>query len=217
MHFLLTADSLAAAICALQTELATPACTEYAEPMIVERTFLVLALLVAVQGCMPSDSSGADANAEPTIMFQPFTSKTWSLTIMNGEAQLSITDGGGTAACALSEDQRRSLGAAGVQIIAHLAGMVTETCPSGSHFPLSQCAAALGSGAYVPAGCAFYRQWDAQGASLGIAAAINGEISFAGDAAACTIIANVGFFGGSFAERFTLTNGTAAQPWCREG
>jgi hypothetical protein len=191
--------------------------TEYAALMIAERTLPVLALLVAVQGCMPSDTPAADASANPTIMFQPFTSKTWSLSIMNGEAQLSITDGGGPAACALSEDQRRSLGTAGVQIIAHLPGMVTETCPAGhGGFTLTECAAPLGSSAYVPAGCAFYRQWDAQGASVGVAVAINGVISFSGDATSCYIIANIGFLGADFNEQFTLMNGPTAQPWCRE-
>lgn len=186
--------------------------------MIAERTLRVLVLLVAAEGCTPSGSSASDAtsDADPIIMFQPFTSKTWSLSMVGGVAQLSITDGGGAAACALAEDQRRSLGTAGVQIIVHLSGTVIDKCPV-DHFPIAKCAAALGSDAYVPAGCAFYRQWDAQGTSLGIAAAINGEISFAGDANSCTFIANVGFLGGSFAERFTLVNGAAAQPWCREG
>ncbi|HEX2692002.1 MAG TPA: hypothetical protein VHN14_35580 [Kofleriaceae bacterium] len=177
----------------------------------------VLVVLVAAEGCMPSGAAAMDAtDAVPTIMFQPFTSMTWSLSMTGGAAQLSITDGGGTAACALSEDQRRSLGTAGVQIIAHLSGTVTDTCPSG-HFPLSKCATALGTDPYAPAGCAFYRQWNAQGTPVGTTAAINGEISFTGDATSCTIIANVGFLGGSFSERFTLMNGAGVQPWCREG
>lgn len=186
--------------------------------MTAERTLRVLVLLVATEGCIPSGNSASDAtsDAEPIIMFQPFTSMTWSLSLTSGAAQLSITDGGGAAACALSVDHQRSLGAAGVQLILHLPGTVTGPCPV-DHFTLTKCAATLGSDAYVPAGCAFYRQWNAQGTSLGIAAAINGEITFTGDANSCSIRANVGFLGGSFSETFTLMNGATAQPWCRQG
>jgi hypothetical protein len=185
--------------------------------MIAERTpgVLLLFILVAAVGCTPGNAaSDAPSDAEPVIPFQMFTSTTWSLSIVGGAAQLSITDGAGTAACALAEDQRRSLGTAGVQIIAHLSGTVTDVCPSG-HFTVNKCPATLGADAYAPAGCAFYRKWDAQGASLGIAPAINGEISFTGDATSCTIVANVGFLGANFAERFTLMNGAGMQPWCR--
>lgn len=146
-------------------------------------------------------------------MFQPFTSTTWSLAMMGGAAQLSITDGSGAVACTLSVDQQHTLGAAGVQIIVQLAGTVTDPCPVGQ-YPVTPRCASPGSAAYVPAGCAFYRQWDARGNTIGITAAINGEISIFGGTTSCTVRANVGFLGGSFAEMLTLTNGAGAQPWC---
>lgn len=153
-------------------------------------------------------------DGEPIVVFQPFTSTTWSLAMAGGAAQLSITDGAGAAACALPVDHQNSLGAAGVQIILQLPGTVTGTCPAGTYTLLQRCAATLGAAPYVPAGCAFYRQWDARGQSIGIAAAINGEITIVGDATACSIRANVGFLGGSFAETFTLRDNAGAQPWC---
>ena len=183
--------------------------------MIVERTLRVLVLLVAAGGCQPSSGDGnPPSDAAPIIMYERFVSTTWSLSTTGGAAQLSITDAAGPAACALSVDQHRSLGAAGVQIILQLPGMVTGTCPQGGYSINGKCAAALGSAAYVPAGCAFYRKWDAQGALVGLTAAINGEITIAGTPSSCTIRASVGFLGASFDEIFSLTNGATAQPWC---
>jgi hypothetical protein len=137
--------------------------------------------------------------------------------MIGGAAQLSITDGSGAAACALAEDQRNSLGAAGGQIILRLPGMVTDTCPvnAGGYTIRTNCPATLGSEAYVPEGCAYYRRWDAQGAPLGITVALNGEITIAGSASSCTIRANVGFLGAAFSEVLTLTTGTGPQPWCK--
>jgi hypothetical protein len=150
------------------------------------------------------------------IAYEPFASNTWSLSMTGGAAQLSITDGGGPAACALSTDYRQSLGAAGVQIILQLPGTVTGTCPVGE-FPMkTQCATALGSGAYVPAGCAYYRKFDAQGAPIGFALAVKGStITFIGNENSCMIRASITFVGNSFIENFELMNGTGMQPWCR--
>lgn len=181
-----------------------------------DRTLRVLVLVVAAAGCKASSSEtdGGVPDGEPIVMFQPFTSTTWSLAMAGGAAQLSITDGSGAAACALSVDQHHTLGAAGVQIILQLPDMVTAPCPTNHYTIMQHCSASLGSAAYVPAGCAFYRQWDAQGKTIGIAAAINGEITFVGDTTSCSIRANVGFLGASFAETITLANGAGAQPWC---
>ena len=181
------------------------------------RTLGVVVVFVAAAGCDSSMSSGADAagpDGEPVIMFQPFTSTTWSLAVMGGAAQISITDGSGAAACALSTDQHNGLGAAGVQLIMQLPGTATDPCPSGHYDVTPRCPATLGSAAYAPAGCAFYRQWDAQGKEVGIAVAINGTITFVGDPTSCSIQASIGFLCGSFAETFTLRNGTGMQPWC---
>jgi hypothetical protein len=194
--------------------------------MIAERTLLVLFLIAAAGGCPAPAGSGNDggvdaldggADATPMITYDPFTSKTWSLSTTGGAAQLSITDGGGPAACALSTDHAHSLGVAGVQIILQLPGTVTGTCPVGDFSLNMHCASALGSGAYVPAGCAYYRKFDAQGTPIGFAVAIQGLISIVGDATSCMIRASITFVGNSFVENFVLMNGDGVQPWCREG
>lgn len=186
--------------------------------MIAERTLRVLVLLVAAGGCTPQSAFDPGPDAAPIIMYDPLTSHTWSLSIMGSAAQLSITDGSGPAACALSADQRRGLGAAGGQIILRLPVMATDMCPAlVSGYELrSNCPATLGSEAYVPEGCAFYRRWDAQGAPLGITVALNGVIKSTGNGTSCTIYANVGFLGAAFSEMVSLTNGTGAQPWCKD-
>ena len=184
--------------------------------MIVARSFVVLVALALAGGCSSSgEGPTADAapDGPPIIMAERFTSATWSLSIVDGAAQLSITDGTGAAACALSGDHHRGLGAAGMQILVSLPGTVTGPCPVGG-YSLIKCAANLGDGVFVPAGCGFFRRWSADGTSLGIAAAISGEITFAGTATSCSLRANVGFLGTSFAEMFTLTAAPATQPWC---
>ena len=185
--------------------------------MIAERTLRVLVLLAAAGGCMPMDDTTPGPDPTPIIMYDPLTSHTWSLSMMGGAAQLSITDGSGPAACALGADQRLSLGAAGGQIILRLPVMATDTCPAlTSGYELrSNCPATLGSEAYVPEGCAFYRRWDAQGTPLGITVALNGVIKSTGNATSCTIYANIGFLGAAFSEMVSLTNGTGMQPWCK--
>jgi hypothetical protein len=182
--------------------------------MIVERTLRVLVLLVAAGGCMPSGGSTSTPDAAPMIMYERFVSTTWSLSTIGGASQLTITDAAGAAACALSVDQKRTLGGAGVEIILQLAGPVTDTCPAGHYSINGKCPATFGTDAYVPAGCAFYRKWDAQGALVGFTVAINGEITIVGTPDSCTIRASVGFLGASFDEVFTMTNGAGAQPWC---
>jgi hypothetical protein len=187
--------------------------------MFVERWLCALVSLTvaggAAGGCSSSTSEddAPPPDGTPAISYVPFTSMTWSLATMSGTSQLSISDQPGAAACALGSDQHHSLGAAGVQIILHLPDPTTETCPQGN-YTLMKCAAQLGTDAYVPAGCAFYRQFDAQGNVLGIAPGIDGVVSIAGTASSCAIRATVGFVGASFTEMFALANGDAAQPWC---
>jgi hypothetical protein len=188
--------------------------------MTAQPVIRVLVLIAAAGGCKSStgDDDGTDpgVDAIPSISFERFSSHTWSLSQKDGAAQLSISDTKGSAACALSVDMKNGLGEAGVQIIVQLPGMVSGTCPV-DHFTLgTHCGAALGSGPYVPAGCAYYRKFDAQGATIGIAAAIAGEIDFSGSANECTIRTNVGFVGATFTEQASLINGAGAQPWCEE-
>jgi len=150
-------------------------------------------------------------------MYEPFAATTWSLAVVGDRHQLSVTSGTGAAACALATDHRNALGAAGHQMILNFgAATAGVACPQGSYELLMTCPNVLGSDASVTADCAYFRKWDAQGISLGTAASISGIISVAGSEGSCTIRANVGFVGGSFANMATLTNGTGAQPWCLE-
>jgi len=184
--------------------------------MIGEEALRVFVLLGAAGGCMPSNSSpNPDAKTAPIIMYEPsFTSKTWSLSITGSAAQLSISDVSGPAACALSPDQKQSLPAGGGQIILRLPGVVTGTCPVKTYTINTHCAATLGTEAYVPEGCAFYRKWDAQGQLIGFTAALSGEIGFSGSDTQCLIRANVGFLGAIFDEQKEMMNGAGMQPWC---
>jgi hypothetical protein len=174
-----------------------------------------LVLLSLVVGCpapTTSEPPGPDAGV---LSFEQFTSKTWSLSVSGGVAQLSITDAGGPPACALASDQKRGLPAAGVQIIVALPGTLTEACPGlVGGYEIMKCPLSLGTATTVPQGCAFYRRWDASGAGLGVLGALNGIITISGTATTCTIRANVGFLGANFSETFSLTGGTGAQPWC---
>jgi hypothetical protein len=186
--------------------------------MTVERTLCALALIAAAGGCPSMAGSGGDVGPDtpPAITYEPFVSKTWSLSAMAGATQLSITDGGGAAACALAQDYRQTLGGTGVQIILQLPGMPPSPCPVGEYALLKNCPSTFGSGKYVPAGCAYYRKWDAQGSQVGMTIAVDGLITIAGDAASCSLRVSITFRGHSFIENFTLMNGDGLEPWCRE-
>lgn len=177
---------------------------------------IAAAAAAALAGCTNTEggNDGGNGDATQALMFEPFTSVTWSLSRSGNIQQLSITDTSGAAACAAAQDHRNSLPTGGSQIILRLATDPAGVCPVGNYPITANCALNLGGGPHVAVGCAYYRKWSPQGASLGIAAAINGEVMVAGSDQQCTIRANVGFLGGSFAQMLTLTNGAAAQPWC---
>jgi hypothetical protein len=185
--------------------------------MIAERTLRVLVLLVAAGGCNMASDDAPPGDAGPTLIdYERFTSQTWSLSTTGSAAQLSISDKPGAAACALSTDRHNTLGGPGVEILVHLPGAVTGTCPVKEYTLNKNCAANLGAGVYVPEGCAYFRKWDAQGAEVGITVVHDGLINFIGDATSCTIRASITFIGNSFSETFVLSNGTGMQPWCRD-
>ena len=174
---------------------------------------ICVGLFVVLGAC--TDTEGTDQpDAAPAIEYETFTPTTWSLANTGGQYQLSVTDGTGTAACALSSNHQNALGAAGAQLILQLSDASGVPCPVGMYPMRMNCPASLGAGAAVPESCAYYRRWDAQGALLGLMVALNGEITVTGTASSCSIRANVGFRGGSFAHTVTLTDGQAAQPWC---
>lgn len=177
-----------------------------------ERTWPILALLVV--GCSDPGGGGSNPDATVPIMYQALNAATFSMSMKSGAAQISLTDGTGTAACQLSVDHTRSLGTAGAQIILRLPDPVTDTCPVGTYGLRMKCDLSLGSEAFVPAGCAFYRRWDASGTALGIASALNGSVMIGGSALSCTVRVSIGFLGDTYTDTFNLTNGTGQQPWC---
>lgn len=187
------------------------------------KSSLALVLLsVLLAGCPDPDDNnmmgGPDAappaDAVPPISYESFAATTWSVSMVDGRYQVSITDGTGVSACALSADHRNDLGTAGHQLIMSVPAAGGLPCPAGSYPMNTSCGINVGTGTAVPASCAFYRKWDAQGALLGVAGAINGEVTFAGSTGSCTVRVNVGFVGGSFAMMATLSDGQGAQPWC---
>lgn len=173
-------------------------------------------LLVMACGCETTEPPVDQPDALPVLQYENFAATTWSIAMVEGRYQLSITDGTGTPACALSQDHGNDLGAAGHQLILSLPDTSGVPCPNGMYPMNTSCGTNLGDGASVPASCAYYRAWNEQGALLGVAGAINGEITVGGSTGSCTIRVNVGFLGGSFAMMATLTDGAGAQPWCTE-
>jgi hypothetical protein len=172
---------------------------------------LVLLLLV---GCEPKDDDPDRPDAAPAVMYQPFDATTWGLAIVGDRVQLSVTDGTGGTACTASQDHHTSPGPDTHQMILNITMAPGVTCPVGSFDMRTNCPTNPGSDAFVVAGCAYYREWDAQGQLRGSAASRNGIITIAGTETNCTVRANVGFLGGSFANMATLVNGVGAQPWC---
>jgi hypothetical protein len=182
----------------------------------------VIAILCVAVGCTNSKTGGGDlADAPPGVTFTGLTPTEWSLASANGQWQIALSDAD-TAheaqGCALATDQHNGLGAAGGEIVIGLpkaddGSTPASPCPA-DNYTLQKCANILGTGAFVPPGCAFYRQFDATGAVVGTTASLNGVVKISGDQGACTVIVTVGFFGKSFTEQTTLVNGATAQPWC---
>lgn len=163
---------------------------------------------------------GADASSQ-NLGYHPFTPHTRSLALAGGnngsELQLAITDGTGAIACNLAVDKANSLGVAGSAIIADVTYANGTPCPTGSYAVPSNCPDMNSNefgGPSVPSHCAYYRAWDATGASLGSIAATAGAITVSGNETSCTISVNMTFTGKTFTDSFTLTNGLVAQPWC---
>ncbi|HET9627773.1 MAG TPA: hypothetical protein VFP84_40725 [Kofleriaceae bacterium] len=176
----------------------------------------LIAVLAHVAGCETNNDGGVDAPPPPPVVtYEGLDPHEWSLATVNGQMQISISDVASPTACAASTDQHNTIGAAGGQIIIHLAMPVTETCPNGS-YDLSKCSNLPGNDAFVTTGCGFYRKYDAAGAVLGSTPSLTGLIKFSGTASTCTMIVTVGFLGRSFTQQATFVNGQTAQPWCVE-
>ena len=173
---------------------------------------LVLALFVT--GCEPKDDDPDRPDAAPTVMFEPFDATTWGLALVGDRVQLSVTNGTGGTACTASQDHHTSSGPDTHQMILNITMTTGVACPQGSYDMRTDCPTNPGPEAYVVAGCAYYRRWNAQGQQIGSAASRNGIITIAGTETNCTVRANVGFLGGSFANMVTLVNGAGVQPWC---
>lgn len=188
--------------------------------MIRQAWVIALGTMCAV-GCTTTKNGDDTVDATPAVQFTGMTSTEWTLANVNGQWQIAISDADQThdaQACALSTDQHNGLGTAGGEIIVALPkaddGSVPATpCPA-DNYTLQKCANSLGTGAFVPAGCGFYRQFDANGAVVGTTASLTGVVKIAGDETSCTMIVSVGFLGKSFSEQVTLANGATAQPWC---
>jgi len=103
------------------------------------------------------------------------------LATANGTSQIAISDVTGSKACALSTDQHNGLGAAGGEILIHLPDPSDDTCPAGN-YTLLKCPNKIGTAAFVPAGCGFYRKFDATGAAIGTTASLTGVVKISGTA-----------------------------------
>lgn len=180
------------------------------------RSLGVLGGIVSSLGCTASeagdDQPPPDAGT-PVALYESFESKTWSMTIVDGHAQISISDQAGAAACALGADQRNHLPSAGRQIIFQLPETTTEACPQGS-FTQNKCSNEMGSDALVPMGCTYYRKFDDAGKIVGVSAALDGTMQIAGTERECALRVNVGFYGASFTETVSLFQAPGTQPWC---
>ncbi|MEP6864905.1 MAG: hypothetical protein ABJE66_30075 [Deltaproteobacteria bacterium] len=177
------------------------------------------ALILVVAACSSNNNAvdipdaGSGSNQ---LMFTSFTSRTASLTDADSsEMQIAMTDGMGTIGCSLSSDQHNSLGAAGHEIIMALQPPNGVPCPVGTFAVPSNCPTDTGFLGYVPEKCAYYREWDASGASLGMLPATAGSVTVSGNEQSCTIQATFSFSGVQWTDSFTVTNLLAPKPWCK--
>jgi hypothetical protein len=196
----------------------------------LRRVWCALGVVGAAAGCSTTKDPGAahDAGIDathdaaidspPAVAFEGLTPHEWSLASANGQWQITLADVGGASACALSTDQHNGLGAAGGEIIIHLpvaddSSTPASPCPA-NNYTLHKCPNDVGTAAFVPAGCGFYRKFDANGAVIGTTPSLTGTVKIAGTATSCTLRVDVGFLGQSFSQQASLTNGATAQPWC---
>lgn len=184
------------------------------------RSLGVLGGLVFSFGCSPSEAGGddqapADAGT-PVALYEPFVSKAWSMAIIDGHVQVSISDQAGEASCAMGVDQHNHLPSTGRQIIFQLPETTTDACPQGS-FTQKKCSNEIGNAALVPMGCTYYRKFDDTGAVVGVSAALDGTMQIAGTERECALRVNVGFYGASFTETLSLQQSPGTQPWCYSG
>jgi hypothetical protein len=178
---------------------------------------LALLAAAAAAGCNNADTP-PPVDAAPTVTFtHDFISHNWSISTINNETQLTISDTPGAAACALSADQHNTLTGMGGEIIVHVPGPTDGPCPTGNYTIKGtdgDCSRSPGTDAFVPEACGFFVTFDATGKPIGNTPALNGVIKFSGDENACTIEATVGFLGASFTDQADLATSPASGPWC---
>jgi len=176
-----------------------------------------LALLVAALacGCTNTEEPAGGADASVPIAYEIFPATTWSVSHQRNTTQLSISDLTTGAACSASTNHDVQLAAPGSQVILNIDTGTAGPCAAGTFDVRTDCPASLGSDAFVPKGCAYYRRWDANGKLEGTLVARNGSIQIAGTASSCVIRANIGFLGQSLNESLTF-DFTGAQPWCMD-
>jgi hypothetical protein len=162
-----------------------------------------------------NSSCAVDAPGGGNVTYQAFTPKTRSVGDAVGSYQLAISDGSGGTACGLSSDSRNSLGVAGHEIIANMTYNSGQSCVTGTYSIGADCPATPNGSPNVQTGCAYFRPFDATGASMGFLAATAGSVTVSGDSNACTFTVNLSFAGTQFNDTFTLySNSTGQLPWC---
>jgi len=157
------------------------------------------------------DAPGGGGN----VQYKAFSPHTRSMGDALGTYQLAVSDGDGAVACGLASDQANGLGQAGHEILVNITSdELAPTCPVGTYSIRSGCPANPMAGPAVDNGCAYFRPFDATGASMGFLAATAGAVMVTGDASSCSFVVSLSFAGTQFADSFTLSNGTGSLPWC---
>jgi hypothetical protein len=175
-------------------------------------------ILLVVAACGSNDDGGVvipDGPGHQNVTFTPFTARTGTMADADGsQMQIAMTDGTGAIACSLSTDQHNSLGAAGHEIIMALQPPNGFPCPVGTFAVPSNCPTDTGFMGNVPEKCAYYREWDATGASSAMLPATAGSVTVSGNEQSCTINVTLSFSGTQWTDSFTVTNLLAPEPWC---
>lgn len=156
-----------------------------------------------------------DAPGGGNVEYKAFTPHTRSMGDALGAYQLAVSDGDGAVACGLASDQANGLGQAGHEILVNITSDdLAPICPVGTYSIRSGCPATPMAGPAVENGCAYFRPFDATGASMGFLAATAGAVTVSGTDSSCTFDVTLSFAGTQFADTFTLVNGTGNLPWC---